>query len=55
MPDTDQGDEGEGTDQNQDDSLAKLTAALFTLSSADRAKIAAMLIKHQGESDRRTE
>jgi hypothetical protein len=40
--DTDQGFPGEGTDQA--DPLAKLAAALLTLSPADRARLAAVLI-----------
>jgi hypothetical protein len=55
-------DEGEGIDQDgaargsstagapadQGDPLAKLAAALLTLSPADRARLAAMLTGHQG-------
>ena len=45
----DQGNEGEGIDQA--DPLAKLAAALLTLSPADRARLAAMLTGQQGERD----
>ena len=48
----DQGGRGEGTDQEQGDPLAKLAAALLTLSPADRAKLAAMLAGHQGGAER---
>jgi len=40
-------DEGEGNDQG--DPLAKLAAALLTLSPADRERLAAMLTGHQGK------
>jgi hypothetical protein len=45
-PDAHQGDESEGIDQGEP--LAKLAAALLTLSSADRERLAAMLIAQGG-------
>jgi hypothetical protein len=45
------GDQSEGTDPDQGDPLAKLAAALLTLSPADRARLAAMLTGHQGGSE----
>ena len=49
--DADQGSEGEGIDQGgaPSGSLAKLAAALLTLSPADRARLAAMLNGRQAE------
>jgi hypothetical protein len=45
-----------GTPADQDDPLAKLAAALLTLSPADRQRLAAMLVGHQdagaGEGER---
>ncbi len=46
--DADQGTEGEAADT---DPLAKLAAALLTLSPADRKRLAAMLTRHQGQSE----
>ncbi len=49
--DADQGNEGEGTaGKPAAASLESLAAALLTLSSADRAKLAAMLTGDQGET-----